>query len=211
MPDTNDLLQSKVASRDPRINAVGQPIVAFSHRFDNGRGVHACTCFKGVLAKHRVVAWKRDLDVFVRLLHVGIQKGQVVVDDTHQLEVDKGLVERRVARSLSDTEGRAVNHIGTGFNRSDVVRHAKSSVLVAVPVDLDVSALIASILDDLFINEGEEFLHTVWRDVATCVANAEPSNTEFHGSLIDHLHIFGIRTGRVLGDKHHRDVVLNSV
>ena len=65
-----------------------------------------------------------------------------------------------------------MNHIGAGFHGSDVVGHAKTAILVAVPVDFDVPALVACVLDDLLVDEGEEFLDAVGRDVAAGVTHA---------------------------------------
>ena len=104
-----------------------------------------------------------------------------------------------------------MNHIGAGFNGSDVVGHAKTAVLVAVPVNFDVPALVACVLDDLLVDEGEEFLDAVGRDVTAGIAHAKAAHTEFHGTLVDHLDIFGIGPRGILGDKHHGDVVVNGI
>ena len=47
------------------------------------------------------------------LLHIGVQGPEIAVDCTHQLEVDKRLVEGSIAGSLSDTERRAVDDVST--------------------------------------------------------------------------------------------------
>ena len=56
---------------------------------------------------------------------------------------------------------------------------------MSMPVDLDFVSLVSTIFDDLFVDEMEQLLHTVWRDVTTGVTNAESSSTKFHGSQVN--------------------------
>ena len=143
MTDSNDLLESEISSGDTGIDSVGQPIIALSHGFDDRRGVNACSSFKGILAKDGIVPWKRDLNVFVGLLHVSVKHRQIVFNNAHEFEIDQ-----------RQTHG--------------------------------VKKLLA------FIDEGKEFLDTVGCDVPARVANAKAAHAEFHGSVINHLHIFGV-------------------
>ena len=113
--------------------------------------------------------------------------------------------------ALADAQCRSVNHVCTGFNGGDVVGDAEAAILMTVPVHFDVSALITGVLDDLLVDKGEEFLDPVGGDVPARITDAEATNTEFHRSLVDHLDILGVGTGGVLGDKHHRNIVLNGV
>ena len=78
-----------------------------------------------------------------------------------------------------------------------------------MPIDLNVSALIPSILDDLFVDERQQFLDTVWSNVTTCVADAESTNAKFHGALVNHLHILGFGSGGVFGHEHDGNVVFH--
>ena len=43
------------------------------------------------------------------------------------------------------------------------------------------------------------------------VANAQSSNAQFHGSLVDCFHVLGVRTRRVFGHKHDRNIVFHGV
>jgi len=125
--------------------------------------VNASTGFKRILAEDRVVSREWNFDVFVCFLDVGIEFCQIIVDDTHEFQVDKGLVERCISCSFSDTQGGTVDDICASFNRCDVVGYAETSVLVTVPVDFDFTAFVTAVFDDFFIDEMEEFLDTVWR------------------------------------------------
>ena len=125
-------------------------------------------------------------------MHVGIEHRQIVIDNAHEFEIDQGLVERSVSSPLTNAECRTVNDISASFNRSNVVGDTQSTVLVTVPVHLNFSALITCILNHFLVDEGEEFLDAVGCNVAACITNAETTDTEFHGSVIDHLHIFWV-------------------
>ena len=82
---------------------------------------------------------------------------------------------------------------------------------MAVPIDLKIPSLVPSVLDDLLVNESEEFAHPVWRDVPTRIADAQPPNAQLHRSLVDGFDILGFGTGGVFGDKHHRYIVFNGI
>ena len=151
----------EIAGRNAGINTICEPIVALSHGLDDGGCVNAGAGLKGVLSKDRVVSWQRDFDVFVGLLHVGVKQREIVVDDAHQLEIDQRLVERCIACTFTHAEGCTVNDVRTCFHSSDVVGNSEATVLMAVPVDLDFSSLISCVLDDLLLNESEEFFHAV--------------------------------------------------
>ena len=73
----------------------------------------------------------------MRFGHVVPKQGQVVVNRTHQLEVDQGLVQRRVAGTFAESKGRTVNHVRSSEDSRQVVGHTEASVLMAVPIDLD--------------------------------------------------------------------------
>ena len=95
--DSDDLLQAKITGWDTGINAVSEPVVTFPHGFDDGRGVDTGPGFERILAEDGIVSGEGNFDVFVRLLHVRVQHGQIVVNHAHQFQVDQGLVERSVA------------------------------------------------------------------------------------------------------------------
>ena len=178
MTDSDDLLQAKITGWDTGINAVSEPVVAFPHGFDDGRSVDAGAGFERILAKDGIVSREGDFDVFVRLLHVRVKHGQIVVNHAHQFRVDQGRSKRSVSGSLTDTKRRTVNHVSTGFHGSDVVCNAEPTVLMAVPVHLDLAALIAGVLDDFLVDKGEELLDAVGGDVSAGVANTEPADAE---------------------------------
>ena len=145
----------------------------------------------------------------MRLLHVFAKYGKIVINGSHKFEIDQGLVEWSVSCSLAKTKCCSMNYICTCFNGGNVVRNSQSTILMAMPIDFDISTVIASIFDDLFINEIEQFLDTVWCNVATGIANANSTNTKFHGTLIDFLDIFRIGASCIFCNKHHRHIVFN--
>ena len=137
MADANALLKPEVARGNAAIDTISKPMVALAHGLDDRGGVDARTCLERIVSKHGVVAGEGNARVGVSLLHVFTEQGQVIVDGAHQLQVHQSLVQWCVARALTKTEGRAMNNVCTGLDGSEVVRNTETTVLVPVPVDLD--------------------------------------------------------------------------
>ena len=151
MPNTDDLLQTKITGWHTRINSVCKPVVAFLHRFNDGGGVNTGARLKGILTEDWVVAWQRDLDVFVGFASVGVEKGKVVVNDAHEFEIHKRLVQWSVACPFAHAKSRPVDDIGSCFKSGYVVGDAETSVLVAVPIDFEIPSLVPPVLNDCLL------------------------------------------------------------
>ena len=152
--------------------------------------MNACSSFKRINTKHWVVAREWYFDVFVCLLDIRIEFREIVIDCSHQLEIDKCLIERRISCTLANTQSSAVNNIGAGFDRCDVVGNAKTTVLMTVPVHFDLAPFVSTVFDDFFIDEAQQLLDAVRCHVTTGVTDAKSTSTKFHCSKVNLLHIF---------------------
>ena len=102
-----------------------------------------------------------------------------------------------------------MDDIGPSLIGSEIVSNPKSTVLMPVPVDLDVTSLHPCIRYHFVLNEREQLVNSVGSNVPACVAHADSISTELQCSSVYGLDILWFTARGVLGDKHHWDVVVN--
>src|SRR5260370_8756887 len=97
---------------------------------------------KCAATEHRIVQRNSpaaSLGGFVAIL---AQARQVVFNPAQQLQVHQQLIHGCVADALAHAQRRAVNLICTAFDRRERIDHTQSAVLMSVPVEAHLLALL---------------------------------------------------------------------
>src|SRR5262249_24690092 len=139
-PDLYLLFAAKHSGGYPGVDGIGQPLIALLECLDDGGRVNAGRRSEGVAPYDGIGDRDWDTGGAACSLAIAHQVGKVVVDVTHQLQVDQELVHRRVADALADTQRGPVEPVRAGFECRYCVDDSEASVLVAVPVYLNVLA-----------------------------------------------------------------------
>ena len=142
-------------------------------------------------------------------LHVFSKNGEIIIDCSHQFQIYKCLIQRCISCSLSKTKCSAMNNICSCFYCCNIVCNTQSSILMTMPIDFDITSVVASVFDDFFVYKIEKFFDPIWCNVPTGITNTNSTNSKFHCSLIDEFDIFWLWTRGVFRHKHDRYVVLN--
>ena len=117
-----------------------------------------------------------------------------------QAHVDQQQIDGRVAHSLADADGGAVQAVGAGRCRRQRVDHRQAAILVPVPVDLHLLAGGRHHLAD----EAHQVGGAGGGGVADGVGDAHPPRAGLDRLGVEAPQVVGLGAGGVLGDEHHR-------
>ena len=94
-----------------------------------------------------------------------------------------------------------------GRCRRDGVGHRQTAIAVTMPVDLDVFAGIGHHL----LQKADDARRAFRRCMPHRIGHTHPFGPGFDGAGEQTAHVFGLRTGGVFGDVHHRQTVFDAV
>ena len=132
------MLTAKKFRWHPGVDAIGEPVIAFPFRLDNGGGVNAGRRPKCILAEHGIVRRDRHPgSVGDDLAHLA-KLAEVRIDPAEQSEVHQQQVQVGVAHAFAKTERAAMDSVGAGDGGLDRVDDAEAAVAMPVPVEPNV-------------------------------------------------------------------------
>src|SRR5205085_6202991 len=200
------LLETEFLGGHRAIHPIGQPVVPLFLGLDDRRRMDPRTGPERVGPDHRVVDGDRNTD---RVRHQPTRLGQfanVARVGAKELEIYYQQIHFGIANALTDAEGGGMDAVDASFDGGKAVAEAHAAIAMAVPVDLHVFAL-----DDFLLDEFHQCRYAVGSCVPHRVGEADAGRAAFDCRTVQRLDGLGPRAGRILGDVHDGETVVDRV